>query len=211
MHAAEIAFIEYVKRVHFFYNFELDAWKLAHMLGLSIVRGPYNSLCGQVISLTPEVYQSRRAAPRAIRHEIAHYLMQKSGVEGELLRLSCSFEAGLPSLERLSFHGSLVLHMPDQVLERACQQHGNSPATLLHLCELGGAELAEALRRWVYAEVGAARAAWVVKRGVVYDVAAANLWLPFWKYDELESPGGALPGALLLPVQGKQMLGTVAW
>jgi hypothetical protein len=211
MHTAEIAFVEYVKRVHFFYNFELDAWKLAHMLGLSVVRGPYNSICGKVISLTSDVYGNRRASARAIRHEIAHYLMQKSGVEGELLRLSGSFEAGLPSLERLSFHGSLVLHMPDQVLDRACQQHGNTPATLLHLCELGDAELAEALRRWVYAEVGAARAAWVVKNSLVVDVAAANMWLPFWKYDELTSPSGDLPDAAFLPVQGRQMLGTVAW
>lgn len=211
MHCVEIAFVSYIKRVHAHHGFEPDPWRLARRLGLDVQRGEQDALLGRVITLHPDTHANRRRSASAVRHEITHHLLKLSGTEDQVLHLRNSYEAGLPTLEKLAYHGSLVLHIPDAVLGTAHDQHGNTPAALLHIAELSGVELSAAIERWVYAEVGAQRAAWVTRGGLVVHAASANYWLPFWHYAEVQDVLEEVPNALLLPLDGRQTLGVVSW
>lgn len=215
MHWVEIAGITYVKQVQAYYNHEIDVWKFAHKLGLTIMTGDDDALTGKVITLTPYTRSNRQRATNVIRHEIAHYLLRKGGIEKQIFKLQSSYEEGLPPLEKVCYHATLVLLIPDPILHAVLKGEPHLPTALLHLCELTGASMGEAFRRWVYAEVGAKRAAFIVKGNLVVDIAKANCWVPFWRYDEVDELPEVIPEAQLLtlpPAHGRgRLLGVVGW
>ena len=198
LHRVEIAAIEYAKQVHAYYRHEMDPWLLAQKMGLRVVRGEHDALCGHTITLSPTTASNRRRSAEVIRHEIAHHILHLGGIEGQVFRYRNTFEAGLPTLENLCFHTALVLLIPDPAYCAAIQQHGHLPAAIVKMCVDTGAGLPDALRRWVYAEVGAKRAAFVTKRNLVVDAAKANMWIPFWINDEVHDVNDDLPDAQLL-------------
>lgn len=206
MHHVEINFVDYVKRVDLHIGHEPDAWKLAHKLGLTVKPGDENGLDGKVITVARHLYRTKHAQG-IIRHEIGHYLLQLSNTEAEIFSLRNSYEAGVPTIEKLCYHASLILHMEDKHLEQAHIEFGNTPQAIVRIAELSGAPVVDALHRWVYAEVGASRAAWIVRNGLVIEAASANLWLPFWRYSEVDEY--ELPNVQLHPLDGRETLGMV--
>lgn len=198
MHWVEINAIEYVKKVQAFYQDEPDPWLMAHKLGLTIEYGREDALHGRVITLSFDTRRSRRRSAEVIRHEIAHYLMRKSGVEQKMLELRGSYEEGLPSIEKVCYHGALVLLIPDSVFKEAMEEADTLPEAIVLMCEKTGATIGEASRRWVYAEAGAKRAALITRGRLIVDAAKSNCWLPVWKYDQLDDVKYELPGAEML-------------
>ena len=218
MHQAEILAVQYVKNVHRYFGYEADPWRLAHRLGLAVAWGKDTCLDGKVIILGPECRSSRKAAAQGIRHEIAHYLIRKSGVEKQLLKWRCTYEDGMRHIEKMAFHSELVLQIPDPIYLEAIRKFGNMPNAVLEMCERTDAALADGLRRWVYAEVGEKRGAFIYQRGLIVDIAAANVWMPFWVWDEVDDPLYRLPTATMLPLPPEWReygqdckLGVVGW
>lgn len=202
--------MNYVRHVMEYFGHEVDVWKIAHLLNLEIKVGPRNYLVGRTIFVTREDYYSKRAA-RIIRHEIAHHLIRLSGGEDQILYLRGCYEEGLPTVENLCYHAALVLQIPEPLLLQAHAEMGNTPECILRIAELAGVSVIDALYRWVYAEVGAKRAAWIIRGSTVVEVAQSGNWLPFWKYSEVEDPCDELPNALLYPLAAQETLGVVSW
>lgn len=218
MHQVEILAIQYVKNVYRYYGYEPDMWRFAHRLGLCVAWGQKTYMDGDTIVLGCECRSSRKIATAAIRHEIAHHLIRKSGADKRLLKLRCSYEEGVKHIEKMVFHSELVLQIPDKIYLAALKKYGNSPQAILYMCEKTDASLSDALRRWVYAEVGEKRGAFVFQRGLIVDIAAANVWMPFWFWDEVDDPLYRLPNAtmLALPPEWREYgrdceLGLVGW
>jgi hypothetical protein len=210
MHQVEVNFVEYVKRVDLHIGHEPDAWKLAHKLGLTVKPGPVNGLDGKIITVEYQIYGSRRAQ-EIIRHEIGHYLLQRSNTEDEIFNRRNSYEEGLPSIEKLCYHAALILHIEDKHLEEAHKEHGNTPEAIVRIAELAEVSVVEALYRWVYAWVGGRRAAWISRGSRVIEVARSDDWLPFWFNSEVEDTYEKLPNAMLYPLQDRQTLGVASW
>jgi len=206
MHQVQIASMNYVRNVHEYLGHEPDAWIVARRLGLEVVMGDTSELNGNVITLARDDYYGRRAQ-RVLRHEIAHYLLQLSGCEDQILWLQGSHEEALPTLENLCYHASLILQIPKPLLWQAHAELGNTPQAIVRIAELSGASVVDALHRWVYSEVGAKRAAWIVRNGLVIEAASANLWLPFWRYSEVNEY--ELPNVQLHSLDRRETLGMV--
>ena len=101
--------------------------------------------------------------------------------------------------------------MPQPLLYEAHKRYGDSPEAILHLTQNGRASLGAAMRRHVYSDPYARRAAFVVSGNYIADAASANLWLPFWRYDRVPEPVETVPDAELLQIGPRRTLGTVAW
>lgn len=205
-----MGFLNYVKHAHAHLGHEPDAWRLAHLMRLDVIPGHENALLGRTITLRSEDRYSNRA-PIVLRHEIAHYLLQLSGAESEIHRLQGSHEAGLPTVEMLCYHAALILQIPGPVLVTAQAELGNTPQAIVRIAALSGAPVVDSLHRWVYAEVGAKRAAWVARGELITHAASANCWLPFWRYAEVPDVLGEVPNALLHPLGERETLGVVSW
>lgn len=203
--------MNYVKRVHEHLGHETDAWKLAHLLDLPVRIGLTNTLIGRTIFLKREDFYSARAQ-KIIRHEIGHHIIRLSGGEDEILYLQGSYEEGLPTLENLCYHAELILRVPEPMLWRAHAELGNTPAAIVRMAELSGAPVVDALYRWVYAEVGGQRAAWIIRGCTVIEVAkSGDDWLPFWRLAEVPDVLEEIPNALLYPLCERETLGVVSW
>ena len=210
MHSVEIRFVEYVKRVNLHIGHEPDAWKLSQKLGLTVQPGDESGLDGKVITVKRHLYRTR-LAQSIIRHEIEQYLLQLSNTEDEIFNLRNSYEEGLPSIEKLCYHAALILHIEDIHLEQAHAEHGNTPEAIVRIATLAEVSVVEALYRWVYAQPGCCRAAWIIRGRTVVEVAQSGDWLPFWKYSEVHDPTEELPNALLYPLAAQETLGVVSW
>ena len=210
MHHVEVNFVNYVKHVDLYVGHEPDAWKLARKLGLTVKPGDESGLDGKVITVKRHLYRTSHAQP-IIRHEIGHYLLQLSNTEDEILNLRNSYEEGLPSIEKLCYHAALILHIEDKHLEQAHAEHGNTPEAIVRVAELAEVSVVEALYRWVYAQPGCRRAAWIIRGRMVVEVAQSGDWLPFWRYSEVHDPTEELPNALLYPLAAQETLGVVSW
>ena len=202
--------MNYVRNVHEYLGHETDPWVIARRLNLEVVPGEFSGLCGMVITLAREDYYSRRA-PGILRHELAHHLLVLSGCEDQLLRLAGSYEDGLPTIENLCYHAALILQIPEPLLKRAQAECGNTPQALVRLAALAEVSVVDALYRWVYAEVGAQRAAWIIRGKTVVEVARSGDWLPFWFRSEVDDPCEELPNALLYALEGHDTLGVISW
>lgn len=205
MHEVQIEFMNYVRKAHRYYGHETDAHRLAHVLGLEIKTGRDNTLIGKTITIRREDRYTRRE-PRIIRHEIAHHLLQRSGTDSELMRLRCTYEEATPSIENLCYHAALVLHMPEPQFRSVLYELGDTPEGIVRLAELSGASTPEAMHRWVYAEVDVLRAGWLIRRGLVREVARTDMWLSFWRYSDAEEAVADLPEARCLPIPSGETL-----
>ncbi|SEI68681.1 hypothetical protein SAMN04488058_101342 [Deinococcus reticulitermitis] len=171
-------FLHFVDRVHAQHGYETDFWKLATSLDIPVTPGPFNStvsLPRTVITLEEGIYHSPRTFVKM--HEVSHALLRDSGIERELLHLCESPEEFRAQVEAYCNFGAGQLQMPEPVLQEALRRWGMSPEAVLQVAETSGASLAASMRRVVYGglEPDAHRAAFVIRRNYVADVASANV------------------------------------
>ena len=214
MFVADLAaqFTPQVEGDHRRYNFETDFHALADAMGIRVAPGRYNLAAPgrpPLIMLRAEEYAPRRNFSG--HHEIGHLMLKQCGVEVELIRRAESPEEAVAYIEAFADLAASLLLMPRPLLEEAHRLHGDGPAAVAHLMQGGRASLAAAMRRYVYADLDAQRAAFVVSGSYVSDAAACNLWLPIWRYDRVPEIQMQMPDAELLMLGGRRVLGTVAF
>ena len=214
MYVADLAeqFASYVEKEHRRFNHETEFHALAAAMGILVRPGRFNAATSgppRLITLNADQYTPRRNF--SAQHEIGHILLTQSGIEQELESRFETLEDADPYIEGFADLAASLLLMPQPLLEEAHKRYRDRPEAILHLTQEGRVSLGAALRRHVYADPHARRAAFVVSGNYIADVASANLWLPFWRYDRVPEVHIKVPDAELLPLHREKVLGTVVW
>ena len=214
MFVADLAaqFAEQVKTEHARHGFETEFYALACSMSIMVKSGRFNAAYAgppPLILLTPDQFTPRRNF--TAHHEIAHILLRRSEIETELFRRAETQDEALIYIEAFANFGASLLLMPEPLVEEARLLHGDTPQAILHITQHGKASLGAALRRYVYSDLEARRAAFVVAGNYISDAAAANIWLPFWRYDRVSEIREQAPDAALFQIGPRHVLGTVAW
>ncbi|GGJ65112.1 ImmA/IrrE family metallo-endopeptidase [Deinococcus aquiradiocola] len=212
MHDLAAAFVTYVHHTHAGLGHVTDWRELAARLDVLVRPGIYNScLPGTptVITLQPDTYTGRWSYKPM--HELAHVLLERSGIETEILRQAASREEAVTHIERMCHHAAGLLQMPAPLLTDATRRYGDTAATILHLRKHSRASLPAALRRWVYDQPDAQRAAFTTSGAYIADVATCNIYLPFWKYDRVAEVTLKHPDIHAQSIGTRQLLGVIAW
>ena len=178
------------KREHKRFHYETDFYALAatqwaFLLSRGLSTSPALGRRAYILLRRGE-YPPRRTFSGL--HEVGHILLKQSGIEGEIIRRAENHEEALLYIEGFANLAASLLLMPQPLLYEAHKRHGDSPEAILHLTQNGRASLGAALRRHVYSDPYARRAAFVVSGNYIADAASANLWLPFWRYDRVPEP-----------------------
>lgn len=214
MDAADLAaqFAAYVEKEHQHYHYETDFYALSAAMGIAVRSGPFNLASAgppAFIMVRNGEYPPRRSFTGL--HEVGHVLLKQSGMHHEIVRRAEDVDEARLYVEAFANLAASLLLMPAPLLREAQKQHGEKPAAVLHLTQGGRVSLGAALRRHVYADPYARRAAFVVSGNYISDAASANLWLPFWRYDRVPEVRARMPDAELLVLGERKALGTVSW
>ncbi len=204
-------FVTYLQETHERFGYETDFNRLAHQLGIIVLPGRYNSATAGppgIITIQHAEFGARRSFTS--QHELSHILMQRCGVEAELVRHFGDYDEAEPHIEALANYGAGLLLMPEPLYVQAVGLHGHTPEAILHLQQHSLASLQAALRRYVYAEPDERRAAFRTSGSYIADVAALNCTLPFWRWDRVPEPSMVLDEVeMLYSPSGRTGLGVV--
>ena len=212
MQELAVAFAAYVHQIHAQLGHVTEWRELAALLDVLVRPGVYNScLPGPptVITLLPDNYVSRWSDKPM--HELAHVLLERSGIEAEAIRIAGSRDEAMPYIEAMCHHAAGLLQMPAPLLTEATRKHGHTAAAILYVQKHSRAGLPSAMRRWVYDQPDQARAAFTTSGSYIADAAACNIYLPFWKLDRVAEVTLAHPEVQAQSIGRRQVLGVVAW
>ena len=202
MDDAVASLLDFVAQLHARHDHPATPAEFATALGIRVLAGDEDSAnAGPPALITyNRAYGLRRRF--TLWHEVAHILMAWHGLEAEL---EGQFDEDAPRhLEAVANLTAGLLAIPRPLMREAVGQHGVTPAAVLHLKEHSRMSEGVALRRMVYDDPEASRAAAVITGPYVADVARLNCWLPFWRYDRV--PPLALPHAHTHAIHGRRIL-----
>lgn len=203
----------YIEDQHAATGFQRNPRRLCERLDIQYLAGPRHlarsGQGGDLIMVAPEDYQSRLLF--TVAHEVAHVLMVRGGYRALIQHHHSSVPNMRAHLEKLANHGAGLLLMPSHDLVDARRRHGETPKAVLHLVERCGASEAAAMRRWVWQDVGQARAAFTVQGRYVDDVICCRARLPFVRWDRVPELPLTHPELSVLSLGAGRVLGTVAW
>ena len=211
MRDATRSFLSYIASEHARHDHQHDPWTLAHDLGIRVIPGKQNRGSAgppAVITLARDTSKPRQRY--TLHHEISHVLMQRAGLETDILA-EVDEEDSEDHLERVTDYAASLLLMPAPLVEQLVHQHGHAPVLIPELARVAQASLAAAMRRYVYADADAHRAAFVTSGSYIADVAACNYWLPFWLYDRVPEVTLSHPEVAALSLGTGKLLGVVSW
>lgn len=185
MREATWAYLTSIEHEHERCGYETDPWRLANAAGIHVIPGKQNRGSAgppSVITLAHDLYLPRQRY--TLHHEISHVLMQRLDLEDAIAE-EVDPEDANAHIEAVTNYAASLLLMPRPLVEAAVFQEGDSPAAILQLAQLAQASLPAAMRRYVYADPDARRAAFVTSGSYIADVASCNCRLPFWRYDRI--------------------------
>ncbi|GAA4001973.1 hypothetical protein GCM10022631_10690 [Deinococcus rubellus] len=212
MDEIECSFIHYLKRVQTGYRHENDFYKFAELNDVEVVPGKMSCLFRgppPTITIQADLYGTKQSQAIGM-HEMAHHLLEQGGFEAKMLHWYGGFDEALPTIEKMCFHGGLVLQMPEPMFEKVTKRYGTSPQGILYLMDLSGAEFKEAMARWVYAQPGSYRAAFAASgNNITHAMTTGNIWLPFWINSRVPEVHIVLPEAELMSLGERIVLGTL--
>ena len=211
MRDATRSFLSYVESEHARQDHQHDPWALAQGLGIRVIPGTLNRGSAgppAVITLARDASKTRQRF--TLHHEISHVLMQRLGLEDDILAEVDEDDAD-EHLERVTDYAASLLLMPAPMVEQLVLAHDHAPALIPDLALRAQASLAAAMRRYVYADADAHRAAFVVHGSYIADVAACNYRLPFWLYDRVPEVTLAHPEVAAVSVGQGRLLGVMSW
>lgn len=144
-------------------------------------------------------------------HELAHVLLERSGIEAEVIRQAGSRAEAMPYIEGMCHHAAGLLQMPAPLLHEATRKYGSHAKAIVHLHQNSAASLPSAMRRWVYDDPAAHRAAFTTSGSYIADAVTCNVYLPFWKLDRVAEVTLAHPEVQAVSIGRRQLLGVVSW
>ena len=211
MRDATRTFLSYIALEHARHSHQHDPWILAYDLGIRVIPGRQNrGSAGPPAVITLARDASRPRQRYTLHHEISHVLMQRADLENDILAEVDEDDAE-NLLERVADHAASLLLMPAPLVERLVEQHGHAPVLIPELAREAQASLPAAMRRYVYADADAHRAAFVSSGSYIADAASCNYWLPFWLYDRVPEVTLAHPEVAALSLGHGKLLGVVSW
>jgi IrrE N-terminal-like domain len=205
------SFISYIEFEHARHDHQHDPSALAHDLGIRVIPSKLNRGSASppaVITLARDASKPRQRY--TLCHEISHVLMERAGLENDILAEVDEDDAE-EHLERGTHYAASLLLMPRRMVEQVVRVHDHAPILILELVRTAQASLAAALRRYVYSDADAHRTAFVTHGSYIADVAACNYRLPFWLYVRVPEVTLSHPEVLAHSLGQGRVLGVVSW
>jgi len=204
------SYVAFVEQLHAHHDHERCFRLLSDALGVRIKPGTQNSFVPgptPTIVLEPHLYGWSNS--NVGMHELGHLFTSWSGIEKRLLTECGDRDRALQQMEKLAHLTINVLKIPRPLVDEAVERHGITPAAVIHLQERADVTIEEAMRRLVYADAGASRAAFLTSGSYVMDLVTQNAALPFQQYDRLPDIAAAHPDVAVMSVMPGRYIGVV--
>lgn len=204
MRDATLSAIVFVLAQHAHVGFETDPRRLADLWGIRFILGSEaRATNGPPSIVTLPWYQYTPGQRFTAHHEIAHILVQRSGME-EAIRAEVSEDVAEAHLEAVVNHIAALLVMPQPLVVGVTRAFGETPQAVLNVAERARVSLPAALYRWVSHDPHAERAAFMTSGNYISHIATCNTRLPFWRYDCVPEPEHWVPDLRLVRIPAKQ-------
>lgn len=198
--------LDFAAALHARHDHAPTAAEFARALGIRLLAGPEDSAnAGPPALITYNAALGLRTRRFSLWHEVAHILMGWHGIEAEYEHAFGQEEAR-PYLERVANLLAGLLAVPRPLMQDALGRYGVSTGAILHLQHASRASEAVCLRRLIFDDPHASRAAAVFYGPYVADVAQLNYRLPFARYSRVPEPHITAPEAELRRVRGTRVL-----
>lgn len=138
-------------------------------------------------------------------HEIAHIIMGWHGIDRDFDEWIGEGDGNLWR-EQVANLLAGQLMVPRIVVRSALSRYGVTPAAILEMQDVTGMSEAVCLRRLIFDDLRASRAAAVLVGSRVTDVSSHNYRLPIYRFATVPDPGFTLQGALLHPVRKNRVM-----
>lgn len=203
MRDATLSAIAFALAQHAHVGFETDPRRLAELWGIRFILGSEaRATNGPPSIVTLPWYQYTPGQRFTAHHELAHILVQRSGME-DAIRAEVSEDLAEAHLEAVVNHIAALLVMPQPLVVSATQAFGETPQAILNVADRAGVSLPAALYRWVSHDPWAERAAFITSGSYIAHVATCNTRLPFWRYERVPEPQEWVPDLNLLAIPSK--------
>jgi IrrE N-terminal-like domain len=148
-----------------------------------------------IVSQTPDTYAPRQRF--TMFHELAHILIQRSGLEDDLLA-EVDEEDAEAHLELVTNHITGRLLIPDPVIRHYVKLHGFTPTAITEIRRQARASLAATIRRVATWQPEREATIFLVGDRYILDVASSDPWNRLRRYDRVPDLRAAMPDAELL-------------
>lgn len=190
--------VAFAEQEHAKTDYLLSPEEFAARLGVRVIIGRENFATDgppAIISQTPDSYAPRQRF--TIFHELAHVLVQRSGLEADVMAEVDPEDAEV-HLEAVINHITGVLLIPDSLIRHYVTRYGFTPEALFHIRIEAGASLAATIRRGATWEPERQATIFVATERYILDVASCDPWNRIRRYDRIPDARAAFPQADLL-------------
>lgn len=192
-------FIQYVKDLHAYANYEQHSYKLACALQIRVRVALHNSVLpgadlNPMIFLQPWFYGGNNDV---MRHEIAHVMLWWSGLEARILN-EHGLDYGKRIIEGLCNQAIAFLRIPQPMVDAAVTRYGVSAQAVATLMRQTRAPYQMAMDRLTFDRPCESRAAFLTSGKYIVGVSVCNFRLSFWLSHRVPEPHVLVPKASLL-------------